>query len=208
MDIVVAGAVSEVAKKMVKTIAKTEAVNTLRDGAVDFLKDKAKDLAGKEIADKIAALRSDATLRKQIQTALERAAARWGDDCPDRELVAVVAEDTKFIDLPSVQEALRRFAQRPLDLIAAETLQGKFKEVLPLRFEETRIERAITEFLGILREEFAALTNAEEAFGLFADPARIGNKRFWEEALERKHVRVDGHRLVKDEYIANVGISQ
>jgi DNA phosphorothioation-associated putative methyltransferase len=52
-----------------------------------------------------------------------------------------------------------------------------------------------------LRADFAELTGAEEACGLFADPNRIGNKKFWEEVLERNHVRIDGHRLVKDEYI-------
>jgi DNA phosphorothioation-associated putative methyltransferase len=55
-----------------------------------------------------------------------------------------------------------------------------------------------------LRADFAELTRAEEACGLFADPNRIGNKKYWEEVLERNHVRINGHRVVKDEYIPPV----
>ena len=51
------------------------------------------------------------------------------------------------------------------------------------------------------RPDFAALTRAEEACGLYADSSRIGNKRFWEELLTRNRVRIIGHRLMRDEYI-------
>src|SRR5688572_19713479 len=95
------------------TIGKSSLVNTLRDGAVDFLADKAKGIAGDEITNKIETLRSDAKLNRQIQKALERAAQRWAEDSPDDELVSAVAKSTTFSDLPSIQKAVREIAQNP-----------------------------------------------------------------------------------------------
>ena len=51
-----------------------------------------------------------------------------------------------------------------------------------------------------LRSEFAALTKAEEDRGLFADIARIGTRKLWQELLKRSHVRIDGHRLITDSH--------
>jgi DNA phosphorothioation-associated putative methyltransferase len=51
------------------------------------------------------------------------------------------------------------------------------------------------------RGVFAELTRAEEICGLFADPNHIGNKRAWEELLRRNGVRLEGHRLIKQDYL-------
>lgn len=121
-----------IAGKLTKTIAKSSLADQLRDGLVDFLAQQAKDIGGKEISDRITAMRSDASLHKQIQQALERTAERWTADCPDRELVSAVAENTRFTDLTAVQDAVRTLAQNPFAQIPSSTLRNKFTEVLPL----------------------------------------------------------------------------
>ena len=149
--------------KVVQAIAKASLVDSIRDGFVDFLAETAKGVGKKEISDRIARLRSDAKLRAQIQEATERAAERWAADYPDRGLVGAVAESTRFADLPSVQEAIRTMARQPFDPVAAETLQGRFGEVLPPGFEEARVERGVATLLGFLQEEFAGIPALQQA---------------------------------------------
>ena len=96
-----------IAGGFVTTVGKSNLVKTLRDGAVNFLADKAKGIAGDELTGRIESLRSDAKLNQQIQEALERAATRWAEDSPDVDLVAAVAKSTTFTSLPSVDS---RFA--------------------------------------------------------------------------------------------------
>jgi HEAT repeat protein len=149
-------------------LAKSTLFDELRNGVVDFLADKAKDIAGDEVKTKIEALRSDAKLNKQIEAAVQHAAKRWLEDSPDLELVTAVVKDTEFQDLPSVRAAMRTVAQAPYHPIAAETLRGRFKEVLPARFEEERIERGLAEFLNFLREEFAGIPALQPTLQTFA----------------------------------------
>ena len=75
--------------KVTQAIVKTSLIESIRDGIVDFLVDQAKDLGKKEISDRIAKLRSDAKLRKQIQQAMKRAVERWATDCPEYKVTAV-----------------------------------------------------------------------------------------------------------------------
>jgi hypothetical protein len=150
-------------------IAGSSLLREVRDGVVDFLAEKAGGLAGEELTGKIEALRSDAKLDSRIGDALRRAAARWAAESPDAELVTAVTKDTTFHDLPSVKAAIRKAARSPFDPIAAETLRGSFKGVLPDRFDEERVERGIAEFLDILREEFASIPDLQPALQTFAD---------------------------------------
>lgn len=46
------------------------------------------------------------------------------------------------------------------------------------------------------REEFAALTQACEAVGLFDQPTRIGYRRQWEQLVREKGYRIVGHQLL------------
>jgi DNA phosphorothioation-associated putative methyltransferase len=46
------------------------------------------------------------------------------------------------------------------------------------------------------RAEFAALTAACEAVGLFDDPRRIGYRRQWQQLMRERGFRLDGHALV------------
>ena len=149
--------------QLTKTVVKAILVESVRNGIVDLLTDQTKGLVSKEISDRITRLRSDYKLRSQIQQALERATDRWASDHPDRDLVAAVAENTTFTDLPSVQKAIRTVAQRPFDPVAVETLRGKFDQVLPQRFEPARVERGITSLLEFLREEFAGVSALQQA---------------------------------------------
>ncbi len=147
---------------LVLSFAQAPIINALLNGIVGFLTDQVRDLGGKELTDRVAALRSDARFRQQIQEATERAARRWAESYPDRELVRAVAEDTRFADLPLVQQAIRQFARNPFSPVADETLRGKFGEVLPDRFEPERVERGVAEFLRILSEEFATIPALQE----------------------------------------------
>jgi len=153
---------------LVTTVGKSSLGKTLRDGVVNFLADKAKDVAGDELKGRIEALRSDAKLNKQIQSALERATQRWAEDSPDDDLITAVAKNTTFTDVPSVQETIREIASNPFTKSTAKTLQGGFKDVLPARFEEERIERGVGEFLNILREEFVAIPALQPTLQTFA----------------------------------------
>ena len=46
------------------------------------------------------------------------------------------------------------------------------------------------------RAEYAALTEACEAIGLFDEPTRIGYRRQWEQLVREKGYRIVGHQLV------------
>jgi hypothetical protein len=89
----------------VTAVAKASLATSIRDGLVDFLAKSAKDLGSKEVSDRIAALRSDAKMQREIQQSLQHATERWARDYPDRDLVAAVAAVTTFADLPSVRQA-------------------------------------------------------------------------------------------------------
>ncbi|MBI5649183.1 MAG: NACHT domain-containing protein [Chloroflexi bacterium] len=142
---------------------------TILDKAVNYVADKLKERGEKELADRFARLRSDHKLRAQIQAATERAVERWTSDHPDRDLTLVLTRDTQFVDLPSVRDAIAIIAQRPFDSIAAETLRGKFSNVLPARFDSARVERGVIAFLEILREELAGVADLRDALKTAAD---------------------------------------
>ena len=88
---------------------------------------------------------------------------------PIMNVVLAVAKNTTFSDLPSVQAAIVTIAKRPFDRIAADTLQGKFSEVLPQRFETERVERGVHSFLEFLREEFASVPALRDAIAVGAE---------------------------------------
>jgi DNA phosphorothioation-associated putative methyltransferase len=49
-----------------------------------------------------------------------------------------------------------------------------------------------------LREKFARLTLQEERRGLYSDPSTIGTREGWHLALSSRHLRLAGHRVVRD----------
>lgn len=49
-----------------------------------------------------------------------------------------------------------------------------------------------------LREKFAKLTQQEERAGLYKNPELIGTRDGWHTALLSAHVRLAGHRLLRD----------
>ena len=58
------------------------------------------------------------------------------------------------------------------------------------------------------REEFAALTRAEEGAGLYEHPATIGFKLNWERLLREKGLRIEGHRLKRQPACADAPARQ
>lgn len=159
---------SAVAAKATQTIVKSSLIATVWDSVVDFAVDQAKSHGKNEFTKRIEGLRSDTRLRKQIQTALERAVIRWVDGSPDTELVSAVAQSTTFADLPSVQTAIRTIARSPFDNTAASTLTTSFRQVLPTDFDDHRIDRGVKEFLDALREEFAAVSTLQQTLSVQA----------------------------------------
>ena len=147
----------------------TRVAETILDKAVNYVADKLKARGEKELADRFARLRSDHKLRAQIQAATERAVKRWVDDHPDRDLTLALAHDTQFVDLPSVRDAIATIAQRQFDSIAAETLRGKFSDVLPTRFDSARVERGVITFLEILQKELVGVSDLRDALKTAAD---------------------------------------
>jgi len=79
------------AQRAVKTVAQSSLVDSVRNGVVDLLTKQVQDLGKKELADRVAGMRSDAKLRGQIQNAIERATKRWTEDYADRDFVMAVA---------------------------------------------------------------------------------------------------------------------
>jgi len=145
-----------VVAKVTEIIAKRGLSEAIRDGIIDFLVAQIGDPDEKGVARCIARLRSDALQDQQILQAFEVAVERWVNSYDDHDLVAAVAECTTFVDLPSVRKAIRAFARRPSDPIAAETLQSKFGDVLP-QVEPARLERGVTALLELLQQELFAL---------------------------------------------------
>ena len=47
------------------------------------------------------------------------------------------------------------------------------------------------------REKFRRLTEQEERFGLYSEPAKIGTRAGWEQVLRRSGVSLRGHRVVR-----------
>jgi HEAT repeat protein len=151
------------------TFGNRRLVNSIRDAVVDFLTEQTKNTGKQEFANRIARLRSDAVLAQQIQKSIERTAKRWMEDYSDRELVAAIAIDTSFVDLPAVHTAIRQIIWNPFDPVPAEVLRDKVSQVLPVRFERQRVEAGITAFLEILREELVGISDLRGIFGIVAE---------------------------------------
>lgn len=148
--------------QIIQTIAKFGLAEQIRDGIVDFLASQAKDLGNQEVSERISRFCSDNRLRTEVQAALERAAKRWAESCPDRELVAAVAQNTRFNDLASVRQAVFQGTQHPFDPLPVDTITKRFSEVLPTRFEALRVRRGVCDFLDVLREELISVSGLQE----------------------------------------------
>ena len=157
------------ASQVVELLSSRRIVNSVRDAAVDFLSEQARTLGKEELASRIARLRSDVALDKQIQKSIQRAAKRWTEDYIDRELVAAVSEDTSFIDLPVVHTAIGVVVRHPFDPVQAEELRDKLAQVLPARFDRRRVEAGIVAFLETLREELASVSDLHGILSIVAD---------------------------------------
>jgi HEAT repeat protein len=151
-----------------KALMSTTLIDTIRDGMINWILERGKDLIKDEFKGKIASLRSDHKLRQQIATAVQDAADHWEKSTADKELARAVNQSTSFADLDSVKQAMRQLGLRPFDPIAATTLRGKFAEVLPSSFEPERIERGVKEYLNILRDELIAIPAVQQTQAAFA----------------------------------------
>lgn len=159
----------ELISQVVFAISRWKLANTIRDNAINFFTDIIKSVGKADLTDRLKRLRSDAALIKHIEEATERAAARWAKDYPDRELVQGVAEDTNFVDLPSVREAVQAIARNPFNPVPNEILHDKFAQILPSGFDSRRIENGIGVFLEYLRQEFVGVSALREVLHVCAE---------------------------------------
>lgn len=155
--------------QIVAAVAEWKLATALRNTIVNLLVDFSHNLGRTELSNRIARLRSDASLAKQIEDATKRATTRWAKDYPDSELVAAIAVNSRFVDLPAVRDAIHAIVRNPFNPFPAELLHGKFAEVLPARFDPQRIEKSVTSFLEILREEFVGISDLRPVLELVAE---------------------------------------
>lgn len=184
--------------QVIQVVAKSRLAEKIQDCVVDSLVSAVSDSGKDTISERIKQFRSDGKLRKEVQVALEQAAKRWAEICPDRELVAAVAKNTTFADLPSVREAVLWLAQHPFDQLPKATILEKFSEVLPARFEHERVTRGIGEFLEILGEEFALVSGLRETQLLLVEIKNLrANQKTAENTARIPNIEVILERLEK-----------
>jgi HEAT repeat protein len=159
----------ELIRQVVVAISGWQLANTIRDNAIIFVTDAIKSWGKTELTNQLARLQSNAALAQQIEDATERAAKQWALEYPDRELVAAVVQDTNFIDLPSVREAVQSIARNPFNPVPTEILHDKFSQILPSRFESRRIEDGIAVFLECLRQEFVGISELREVLHVVSE---------------------------------------
>jgi hypothetical protein len=128
---------------------------------LEKLRDRVVDTAAQAFPNwrkQIQAYRSDAAFRDSLFLVVERAVRRFALDYEDKELVDALTHDTRFWDLPSVQDALREIVTRPSSYLQPERtlLKHSFRDVLPT-VEPERVERAIRFFLRCLTLEVMTL---------------------------------------------------
>lgn len=155
--------------QIVAAISDWKLAEALGVAIVKLVMDVSQSMGKAELSNRLSRLRSDAALAKQIEEATGRATTRWAKEYPDNELVAAIAVNTTFINLPVIKEAIQAIVRNPFNPFPSKILQGKFAEILPPRFEPPRIEKSIAFFLEILREEFVAIADLRPVLDLVAE---------------------------------------
>jgi energy-coupling factor transporter ATP-binding protein EcfA2 len=135
------------------------------NGVVAFLVEQAKKYGGDEFAKRIDALRSDRELTVQVNKAIEHAAARFGNEYPDKDLARALTEDTHFYDLQSVRNAVREMMAHPYSPAPMVMVEQSLADVLRT-VDRARVNDAAQFFLERLREELIGVKKLNETLGL------------------------------------------
>ena len=119
--------------------------------------DKAGKTLGDEFTTALGKLRSDAAFQDAIDAGLKRATDRflreYADE--DEDLTAALSADREFWKAKTVREALLAILRQPGRWEAKdwETVASRFDNVLPLRRNRERVDKAVRFFLRCLAEE-------------------------------------------------------
>ena len=107
---------------------------------------------------------------RQVEAAVQRAETHFATEYArhDAELAAVLTQQTRFADLPSVRAALREVLTRPFDdpNRAIAVVQRSFNDVLPERVERARVDAAVQAFLTHLGREVLYIPQLRETYAL------------------------------------------
>lgn len=135
------------------------------NSVVDFLVKETGKYGSGAIANRIEGLRSDRAFAGDVQKAIERAAARFVEEYPDKDLARALAVDTRFYDLPSVQNAVRELLTHPYAPAPRVTLETGFADVLPVAAKK-KTSDAAQFFLERLREELIGVKKLHDTLDL------------------------------------------
>jgi hypothetical protein len=89
-------------------------VTAIRDAIVDRLAERVSVKKRKWVL----AFRSDGKFQNELNTALERAVARFAEDHEDQPFVDAVARNTEFWSLKSVQDAVKEIVISPHPILS------------------------------------------------------------------------------------------
>jgi len=103
--------------------------------------------------------------KKAIKKAIERAAERFAIEYEDHELARALATDTKFYDLASVQQAIRKLLEHPFDRAPQVIIENEFAMVL-LPNQKQAANRAAQAYLELLREELIGVEKLNDKLKL------------------------------------------
>lgn len=140
------------------------------DVVVDFVSDEAKKYISKELADNIKKLRSDAAFNRAFEEGFQQASKRFLSEyeTQDEDLVAAIQSDKNFFEHEQVQAAFLKILKQPGSYLLEEREQviQSFDNVLPLRKNRQRVDRAVTYFLKCLAEELWHLPEISPIYSL------------------------------------------
>lgn len=129
----------------------------------------------------IAELRSpvyEKELRESLEMALKISERRFATELRDDKVCEAVLS-LPLADLPTLQEALRKFYERPTDSTFAEVLRSRLSNDYT-SLSKSQIDSAITSYIAILREELVPVSdeirnklNAYAMLGTERNTARI-----------------------------------
>ncbi len=125
-------------------------VTAIRDAIVD----KLAEHVSKKKRKWVLTFHSDGKFRNELNTALERAVARFAEEHEDQPFVDAVARNTEFWSLKSVQDAVKEIVIRPSSYLESQfaTLRQTFADIAPTVAPE-RIDAAVHTFLRCISDE-------------------------------------------------------
>jgi HEAT repeat protein len=174
---------------------------------IDFLVKEAGKYASAGIAAQIEGLRSDRAFAGDVQMAIERAASRFANEYSDKELARVLTDDTRFYDLPSVQNAVRELLAHPHDPAPRVTIEQSFAAVLP-ESSRGKANDAAQFFLERLREELIGVRKLHDTLDLVLQLESVKTEKEMFATLARIEILLKPEALSFDElrvkYLAHV----